>query len=428
MTELRTCKLFTRYASIHFVSSPCLVIYTNTIISIVHYFCKAFNDQEIACNTLTVQDSGCAGTPTDSPVVTVEGLNSKAVISWTAVTGASKYQIFRTEGLEKCEQGKVKVATLSSNVLTYTDENIANGREYSYIVIPIGASESCFGPSSACTTVTPASAPEISLICDNGPLTLLIDPDQSPSTETRTCAVSGIGGFTGSVNIGCSPSSLTGVSCSTTPTTVSVSSTPTSVVLSIVPTSTASGSGIITVTASDGSLSSNSIIPISVMTAGEAQTAVFDNDRLAPRCALYGSECSSGDLLVGRGSMTGGNEANAPNTIGNSCSDGDAGEYGTDESIERIVVRSGSENGDGAGAVMTPGGRATITATVHAWGSGEFNLHDFRQHQLLCSSHESLNKCSFCRRKRQSRLLLCYRRQYILDIHCYQNANSWRIQ
>jgi hypothetical protein len=337
---------------------------------------KAFNDQEIACNTLTVQDSGCAGTPTDSPVVTITGLNSKAVIEWTAVSGASKYQIFRTEGLEQCEQGKVKIATLNSNVLTYTDENIANGREYSYIVIPIGPAESCFGPSSACTTVTPAEGPDLNLVCDNEPLAILMDPNETPSTETRTCAVSGLGGFTGSVNIGCS-SSVTGVSCSTTPTTVSVSSNPTAVILSIVPTSAASGSGTITVTASGGSLSSNSVIPVSVLTAGEAQTAEFDNVYKAPRCALYGSECSSGDLLVGRGAITGGNEANAPNTVGNSCSDGGAGTYGEDESIDRIVVRSGFENGDGAGAVMAPGERATITATVHAWGTGELYLYDF---------------------------------------------------
>ena len=76
--------------------------------------------------------------------MTVTEGNMKATLTWTAVTGASKYQVFRTEGLEGCAQGKVLVATLDSSIRTYTDQGLANNREYSYIVIPKGASESCF--------------------------------------------------------------------------------------------------------------------------------------------------------------------------------------------------------------------------------------------------------------------------------------------
>ena len=42
-----------------------------------------------------------------------------------------------------------------------------------------------------------------------------------------------------------------------------------------------------------------------------AQDAEYDGNYTAPRCVVPGSECSSGDLLVGRGAS----ETNAPNTV-----------------------------------------------------------------------------------------------------------------
>jgi hypothetical protein len=119
---------------------------------------KAFNDQEIACNTIAVQDSGCSGTPQYPPqVVTVTPLNMGALISWTPVGGASNYQVFRTEGVKKCGQGKVKLATTTS--LSFTDSNLMNGREYYYIVIPKGPNDSCFGPASGCKSIIPTEVP-----------------------------------------------------------------------------------------------------------------------------------------------------------------------------------------------------------------------------------------------------------------------------
>lgn len=291
---------------------------------------KAFNDQEIACNTHTVQDSGCNDKPTEAPIVTISDGNTKATLSWNAVPGTSWYQVFRTEGLEQCKQGKILVATLPSSVRTYTDENLANNREYSYIVIPKGSKDSCFGPSSECTSVTPVAGPGIVLSCDNELLIIPIVPGETPSGETRSCQVSGNGGFAGTISIGCDASSLTDVSCAMSPTSVTVSSTPTSVLLSIVPSSTADGTGSITVTASSSSLVAYSSVPVKIMTAGGAQIAEYDSNYKAPRCLLYGSECTSEQLLDGRGSMSGGNEANAPNTVDN-CQDGDAGVYHSDE-------------------------------------------------------------------------------------------------
>ena len=119
---------------------------------------NAFNEHEIACNTLTAQDSGCSGTPNVAPLITVTPGNMQTIISWTAASGASNYQVFRSEGdVKKCNQGKVKLTTTTS--LSFTDTGLMNGRDYYYIVIPKGPNASCFGPSSSCMMVKPTEAP-----------------------------------------------------------------------------------------------------------------------------------------------------------------------------------------------------------------------------------------------------------------------------
>ena len=138
---------------------------------------EAFNTQEIACNTPSVKDSGCEKTPQVAPQVTVSPGNMQAVISWTSVAGASNYEVFRTEGVKQCSQGKVKLASTTSTSLT--DTGLMNGREYYYIVIAKGPASSCFGPASACMTVTPKSTK----VCGNGHC----DFDEDSATCSTDC-------------------------------------------------------------------------------------------------------------------------------------------------------------------------------------------------------------------------------------------------
>lgn len=98
----------------------------------------AHHRQEIACDEPAVQDSGCAGSPIDAPELTVIPGSTKNTISWTSVPNASFYQVFRTEGVYKCSQGKVLLATVPSSVTDFTDTGLQNGREYYYIVVPKG--------------------------------------------------------------------------------------------------------------------------------------------------------------------------------------------------------------------------------------------------------------------------------------------------
>jgi hypothetical protein len=114
----------------------------------------AFNDQQIACSTPAVQNSGCANTPAAAPVVTATPGDKSITLSWGVVANATKYQVFRAEGIFACNFGKVKIGETTG--LSFSDTGLQNGRNYSYVVIPIGAANTCFGPASSCTIAIPA--------------------------------------------------------------------------------------------------------------------------------------------------------------------------------------------------------------------------------------------------------------------------------
>ncbi|KAB2962457.1 MAG: hypothetical protein F9K16_09000 [Thermoanaerobaculia bacterium] len=115
----------------------------------------AFNRHEIACATPTVQDGGCASAPTQAPNVTVSGNDTAADLSWSAVPNAASYQIHRADGEFQCGFGKTLVGTTAGTF--FQDTGLQNGREYSYIVTPVGSSPACMGPASSCDTVVPAA-------------------------------------------------------------------------------------------------------------------------------------------------------------------------------------------------------------------------------------------------------------------------------
>ncbi|MEE8523783.1 MAG: hypothetical protein V3T72_07605 [Thermoanaerobaculia bacterium] len=131
----------------------------------------AFDDQEIACGTPTVQDSGCSGTPTVAPVVTANPLDKSVSLSWGAVAGATEYEVFRTDGVFACDFGKIKVGTTAGT--TFNDSGLQNGRDYSYVVIAKGPADSCFGPASACDTVAPAAGPNLDVDVSSAALAIL---------------------------------------------------------------------------------------------------------------------------------------------------------------------------------------------------------------------------------------------------------------
>lgn len=82
------------------------------------------------------------------------------------------------------------------------------------------------------------------------------------------------------------------------------------------------------------------------------------------------------DLLDGRGSVSEGSEPNLPNSLDN-CEDGNYGVYHEDESIDRIVIRSGYINGTWLESDLEAGKPATIVATVYSYNDGSEDYADF---------------------------------------------------
>jgi len=117
----------------------------------------AFDRHGIACATPTPTNGGCAGAPTGAPTVTATAGDNQVSLAWSAVSGASEYWVFRTEGHAGCNFGKTKIAELAGT--SYLDTEVAGGRDYHYTVVAAGTSAACFGPAASCQTVTPIAPP-----------------------------------------------------------------------------------------------------------------------------------------------------------------------------------------------------------------------------------------------------------------------------
>ena len=98
--------------------------------------------------------------------------------------------------------------------------------------------------------------------------------------------------------------------------------------------------------------------------------AIYDSQLGAPKCTAIGSNCESGSLLNGRGTLNNGVELNRPNTI-DGCIDGNSGSYHSDESIDKIVISSID------GKDFKVGTLVRIDATVFAWSTGSSDYADF---------------------------------------------------
>ena len=181
---------------------------------------------------------------------------------------------------------------------------------------------------------------------------------------SSTITVASQNGFNSATTLSLSalPSGVT-AAFSANPVTPPANGTATSTLTFTASGTATTGTTNITVTGTSGSLVQTTTIALTVSATGGAQTAVYDATLKAPKCATVGTSCDSGpSLLLGRGTMTGGNETNRPNTINSSCADGNSGTFHSDESNDRLSISSTS-------GVLTHGNTATVTATVWAWST-----------------------------------------------------------
>ncbi len=319
---------------------------------------SAFNDQEIACSTPTVQDSGCVNTPTVAPAVSASSGNQLVGLNWSAVPAAAKYQVFRTEGVFACDFGKVKLGETTGT--SFNDSGLQNGRDYSYVVVPIGAGDSCMGPASACATAQPVGQPDFAITCSPSSFAIA-----QGDNDTSTCDVISSFGYTGSVGLSCTGNPA-GVSCTFAPSSVSPpadGSAASTLTVTVDPLQ-ATGTFAFDVVGNDGAISRVSGVSVQVIPAGSngPQTAVYDSGLGAPKCSVAGSSCDSTTLLDSRDNLSPA-EPNQPNTL-DVCSDGTSGSYHNDESNDRIVVSTLD------GGNFTEGDTVEIAATVYAWSTG----------------------------------------------------------
>lgn len=96
-------------------------------------------------------------------------------------------------------------------------------------------------------------------------------------------------------------------------------------------------------------------------TRKRAAAVAHDPQLGVPACQVPVSECDSGILLVGRGSK--GPELAAPNTLGGTCADGEAGTFHVDESLDALRIATID------GTPLAPGKLVRIEATVWAYSS-----------------------------------------------------------
>jgi len=326
---------------------------------------SAFHDQEIACETPVPQNSGCEGTPGIAPTVIASGGNELIHLNWGVVSGAVEYEIFRTEGVFRCDFGKVRLGNTAGT--DWIDTGLQNGRDYSYVVIPKGNAAACFGPASECVTISPVVSPDFSIECSPSSLTI-----NQGGSSTSSCTIFSINGFSGSVIFSCqgNPGSIQ-CTFSSGGVVALPSGGSTNFVLTVnIGLNQAIGQSSFFVEGTSGTLTRSSSMNVFVAPEGSngPQTAVYDSTLGAPKCSICGSLCDSNSLLDGRANV--GPEPNQPNTLG-TCTDGASGTYHSDESNDRVIVRTLD------GGNLEEGKTVEVEATVWAWGTGSSDTADF---------------------------------------------------
>jgi trimeric autotransporter adhesin len=232
---------------------------------------NAFNRHGIACATPAAVNSGCAGGPTTAPTLSGSAGNFSNSLSWNAVSGASRYWVFRSEGHAGCDFGKSRIADVTGT--SFTDTQVANGRNYFYSVVAQGTSAACYTRVSNCLTLTPAGVvtPDFSVSCSPSSLSV----PQTGST-TSTCTVSSVNGFNSAVALSCTGLTA-GASCSfssssvTPPANGSATST-----LTVTTSGAVAGASTFTVQGVSGALTRTAGLTLNVQPPG-ATTVFFDN-------------------------------------------------------------------------------------------------------------------------------------------------------
>ena len=246
--------------------------------------------------------------------------------------------------------------TTSTSVLTLTASGTATTGTATVTIS--GVSGSLNASTTIALTVNAAASPNFTISASPASLTVV-----QGSNGTSTITITSQNSFSSATTLTATglPSGVT-AGFSVNPVTPPANGSTTSVLTLTASATATTGTATVTVTGTSGTLVHSTTIALTVTSSGGgAQTATYNSTYKAPACTTAGSSCDSGpSLLLGRGTMSGGNEPNHPNTIASSCADGNSGTFHSDESNDRIVVTSSSGN-------LTHGQTITVSATIWAW-------------------------------------------------------------
>ena len=307
----------------------------------------AFNRHNIACGSPTPVNSGCSGAPTAAPTVTPTATESQISLSWNAVAGASKYWVLRTEGHAGCNYGKVNLTPNGHTTTSYVDTDLLNGRTYYYSVVAVGASNSCFGPLSACVSATPTATCSL-------PASPVNTTPANGATNVATNATLDWSDVGGAISYDVEIATDSGFTNIVRASNVQASN------WTITPDLNNTTNYFWRVRANNTCDPGPYGPPFSFTTAAPPPgTAVYDATLKAPKCSTVNPQCDSAALLNGRNTL--GPEPNQPNTINNSCADGPTGTFHGDESNDKIRVSTLD------GSNLDVGKTVRIDATVWAW-------------------------------------------------------------
>ncbi|WP_224361763.1 endopeptidase [Hyalangium versicolor] len=407
----------------------------------------AFNRHNIACSTPAPVNSGCASAPAEAPAATATAGDGQVSLNWTTSSNATQYWVMKTEGFAGCNFGKAKVATVTGT--SYTDGEVANGRQYCYSIVAAGSNAACYSNASSCVCATPTCA---------APTTPSLSSPASGATGVDFAAVLAWNDVTGALydvqvatdsaftNVVASASGLTASTWTVTPTlnptstyywrvrsantcggTSAWSSSSTFATRGCIalgspilasPINGATGVSasaaldwsdvtgasayevqVATDSAFTNVVASASTLATSAWTVSPAlnpnttyywralgkdtcgaggssatfsfttanictpQLAAFHSTLKVPACTAA-CGCDTGATAIkGRGTLSGGNETNRPNTLGAACADGNSGTYQTDESLEQITIKSTDEG------ILAPGKQVKVDVKVWCYSS-----------------------------------------------------------
>ncbi len=143
----------------------------------------AFDRHQIACTSPTVQNSGCAGAPATPSIAQLTALDKGVLVEINTVANASRYDVYRTDGVLGCDMGKIKVGevdvtTLGEGVsVSFLDDGAQNGRQYRYTVLAVGNDQDCRSAMSSCSAATPVAGPNVFVDAARGTTTVDLGDD-----------------------------------------------------------------------------------------------------------------------------------------------------------------------------------------------------------------------------------------------------------